>query len=297
LFSGAPDGTPVADYEIDRTLVTKLLAAQHGDLTGLSLEEVAAGWDNVIYRLGDSLAVRLPRRSIAARLIENEQTWLPAITDRVTLPIPAPYRIGKPTDFYPCRWSVTPWIHGVCADQWEPLSSEASTLAIFLRSLHAFNPADAPRNPFRGVPLQERAASIELRMHRLALITNLITPQLKQVWDEGVRTELDGQPTLLHGDLHPRNVLVNGGKLCGMIDWGDITSGDCATDLASIWMLFPTSTEHCAALAAYGPVSQATIKRAKGWAVLFGVLLLDTGLADNSRNATIGERILRRVVL
>lgn len=33
--------------------------------------------------------------------------------------------------------------------------------------------------------------------------------------------------------------------------------------------------------------------RARGWAVLFGVTLLDTGLAGNARNAVMGEQILR----
>ncbi|MFH7029495.1 MAG: hypothetical protein ACHBN1_29940 [Heteroscytonema crispum UTEX LB 1556] len=48
-------------------------------------------------------------------------------------------------------------------------------------------------------------------------------------------------------------------------------------------------------MAEYGNISEATLQRAKGWAILFGVLLLDTGLIDNPRHAVIGERILRRV--
>jgi hypothetical protein len=43
-------------------------------------------------------------------------------------------------------------------------------------------------------------------------------------------------------------------------------------------------------------VSDATWARAKGWALLFGVLLLATGLVDHPRHAAIGERTLRRVV-
>jgi aminoglycoside phosphotransferase (APT) family kinase protein len=299
MSHGQPaDQTPVADYEIDSTLVAKLLATQHPDLADLPLEAVTEGWDNATYRLGDSLAVRLPRRSIAAVLIENEQAWLPCIADRLTLPVPVPCRIGRPTDFYPCSWSVVPWLQGVSGDQKEPLSSEARTLAVFLRSLHTSAPTDAPPNPFRGVPLEQRAASVETRMERLAVKTELVTPRLRQIWDEALDAPLDMQPTLLHGDLHPRNVLVDrAGKLCGIIDWGDITTGDCATDLAAIWMLFGSSADHKAVLTTYGAVSEATVRRAKGWAVLFGVLLLDTGHTDNPRNALIGERILRRVVL
>ena len=84
--------------------------------------------------------------------------------------------------------------------------------------------------------------------------------------------------------------------ITGIIDWGDITSGDPATDLAAIWMLFAEPTPARTALAAYGELSAATLQRAKGWAVLFGVMLLDSGLIDNPRNAVIGERTLQRVV-
>jgi aminoglycoside phosphotransferase (APT) family kinase protein len=89
--------------------------------------------------------------------------------------------------------------------------------------------------------------------------------------------------------------LVENGVITGIIDWGDITSGDPATDLASIWMLFAEPHAWHDALAAYAQPSEATLHRAKGWAVLFGIVLLDSGLADQPRNAAIGERILRRV--
>jgi aminoglycoside phosphotransferase (APT) family kinase protein len=39
---------------------------------------------------------------------------------------------------------------------------------------------------------------------------------------------------------HPRNILVDRGRLSAVIDWGDVTRGDPATDLAAIWMLFPS---------------------------------------------------------
>ena len=110
-----------------------------------------------------------------------------------------------------------------------------------------------------------------------------------------VHAPLDMPPTWLHGDLHPRNVLVEHGAITGIIDWGDITAGDCATDLAAIWMLFVDPDARQEALVAYADLSDATRQRAKGWAVLFGVMLLDSGLIDNPRNAAIGARTLRRV--
>ena len=60
-------------------------------------------------------------------------------------------------------------------------------------------------------------------------------------------------------------------------------------------MLFTEPPARQKALAAYADLPEATLQRAKGWAVLFGVVLLDTGLSDNPRNAAIRERILRHV--
>src|SRR5215216_4629259 len=103
MNSGAPVqiGTPAAEFAIDSALVAGLLADQHPDLAPLPLHAIDAGWDNALFRLGDQLAVRLPRRAIAAPLIINEQTWLPRLSDQLTLPIPAPIRIGAPARGYP----------------------------------------------------------------------------------------------------------------------------------------------------------------------------------------------------
>lgn len=287
-------GTPPAEFEIDAALVAGLLADQHADLARLPLRAIDAGWDNAMFRLGDRLAVRLPRRAVAAALIAHEQSWLANLADRLALPIPVPYRVGAPARGYPWRWSVVPWLSGTPADQHEPHASQAGSFAAFLRSLHVPAPAGAPANAMRGVPLSQRAAGIEERMRRLERGTGLITPRIWRVWDEALSAPLDVPSTWLHGDLHPRNVLVRGGAISGIIDWGDITSGDRATDLAAIWMLFDDPRARDQALAAYG-CSEATLLRARGWAALFGVILLDSGLVDNPRNAAIGERTLRRV--
>jgi aminoglycoside phosphotransferase (APT) family kinase protein len=288
-------GTPVAEFQIDRDLVTGLLLDQHSDLAHLPLQPVDAGWDNAIFRLGAHLAVRLPRRAVAAALIAHEQSWLPQLANQLTLPVPVPNRVGRPALGYPWHWSVVPWLAGMPADLHEPLASQARILATFLRSLHTSAAVDAPSNPVRGVHLHQRSPTVEARMERLSITNNLVTTRIRQIWDAAVQAPLDVSPTWLHGDLHPRNVLVENGAITGIIDWGDITSGDSATDLASIWMLFADPQTRQDALAGYGQVPEATLQRAKGWAVLFGVMFLDAGLIDSPRNAAMGERILRRV--
>jgi aminoglycoside phosphotransferase (APT) family kinase protein len=131
-------------------------------------------------------------------------------------------------------------------------------------------------------------------MQRLEMKTSLITQKIKNTWNVALNAPLDAEPKWLHGDLHTRNILVKNGTIAGIIDWGDMTSGDIATDLASIWMLFSDRNARQQAIAEYA-VSEATRQRALGWAILFGVVLLDTGLVDNPRHAVMGERTLLRV--
>jgi aminoglycoside phosphotransferase (APT) family kinase protein len=102
----------------------------------------------------------------------------------------------------------------------------------------------------------------------------------------------------VHGDLHARNVLVQNGRITGVIDWGDLTSGDVATDLASIWMLFADAAARQNVITHYSrsqTMDEATLKRARGWAVLFGVMLLDTGLIDHPQHAAMGASTLQRL--
>jgi aminoglycoside phosphotransferase (APT) family kinase protein len=126
--------------------------------------------------------------------------------------------------------------------------------------------------------------------------SELITP-IKTSWQRSLMAPIDRPSAWIHGDLHARNILVEDGRISGIIDWGDMTSGDVATDLAAIWMLFDDPAARRFALEIYGGLSEATIHRSIGWAILFGVVLLDTGLVDNPRHAAMGARTLRRVAV
>jgi aminoglycoside phosphotransferase (APT) family kinase protein len=288
-------GTPRAEVTLDEAQVRALLSSQHPDLSGLALERVDAGWDNIMFRLGTEFCLRFPRRRVAATLLDNEQRWLPQIAKALTIPIPVPLRIGQAGHGYPWNWSVIPWLPGRTADLDAPRADEAVRFAAFLRALHRPAPPDAPENEFRGVPLRNRQQSIEERIPRVAAHLELIETHIRPIWETALAAPIDTDDRWLHGDLHPRNVLVTEGRVTGIIDWGDITSGDVATDLASIWMLFADHDAREKALQAYGEVSGATLHRARGWAVFFGIVLLDTGLVDNPRHAEIGRRTLQRV--
>ena len=288
-------GTPPPEYVVDEALARALLCEQHPDLDDLPIRFLAAGWDNTIYRLGDDLTLRFPRREIGHRLLLHEQLWLPRIADRLTLPVPTPVRSGKPGGDYPWQWSVVPWIEGSTADRDRPQVSQGALFGEFLRSLHQPAPDNLPRSTSRGVPLAHRVETVEGCLEWLEGKTELITPKILDVWNAGVDAPIDADDRWLHGDLHPWNVLVSDGKITGVIDWGDMTAGDPATDLAAIWMLFEEPGARAAAIDAYGGISAATERRARGWAVFFAVVMLSAGLVDNEAFVTIAERTLAHV--
>lgn len=288
-------GTPKAEFAVDEALVAALLAGQHPDLAGLALTVVDEGWDNVMFRLGEDFAVRLPRRAAAAKLIEHELAWLPRLAPDLPIAVPAPVRAGAPGCGYPWRWSVLPWIPGTSGDLEEPDDGEARALAAFFRALHVLAPTDAPRNPVRGVPLANRRRMVEERLARVAKATTLVSPALTRIWHEALDAPMDAPDTWIHGDLHARNVLVSEGRIAGIIDWSDMAAGDRATDLAAIWGLLASREARIEAIEACGIASEATWARARGWAFAFGVMLLDSGMADHPRHAAMGERTLRRL--
>ena len=291
-----PPGKPDAELSIDGDMVRGLLADQHPDLADLPLEPLASGWDNQMFRLGDDLTVRLPRRQIAVELLVNEQRWLPRLAPHLPLPIPAPVRTGIATTAYPWPWSVLRWFDGGPVDLNPPDEDQGRVLGGFLGALHA-QPLThgAPTNLVRGVPLATRASIIAARIAKLRRLGDYVSDEVVCIWDQAVSAPMDLPATWLHGDLHARNALTHRGKFSAIIDWGDICGGDRATDLAGLWTLLPTAASRADARSAYGRISAATWARAKGWAISFAVTLVEAGLVNDPRMVTIGERTLARV--
>jgi aminoglycoside phosphotransferase (APT) family kinase protein len=283
---------PDADVPVTTDLARDLLRDQHPDLAGLPIELAETGWDNAVMRLGDALALRLPRRAIAAGLLANEQVWLPVVAADLPLPAPIAVRIGKPALGYPYPWSVVPWFDGMPSDLAPPKADQGEALAEFLRALHRPAPQDAPSNRFRGVPLADRAVAFETQFAASERSEGPLASHLRACWEAALRTPIDAPRTWFHGDLHGRNVLVKDGRLAAVIDWGDMAAGDAACDLAAVWMLLPDPGARAAAMAAY-PAPEATWIRARGWAALMSVMLLS--ITDNPRMPAMGRRIVARL--
>lgn len=287
--------TPAAEVDITPELIRHLLARQHPDLQTQNIQIMEAGWDNVMARLGDNLALRLPRRAAAEPLILNEQKWLPKLASKLPLPIPVPLRVGKPQTGYPFHWSLQAWLPGSAADTAPPKSDQAPVLAGFLKTLHALPlPRQPPRNPIRECSLAAKHEDLQGRMDSLSQETGLITPDIKAAWMRACAAPYEGPPGWIAGDMHPRNILTVEGKLSAIIDWGDMCAGDPATDFMGVWGLFKDAGARDAVFKAYG-ADEGLHLRALGWAIFSGVILAQTGRIDTPRHAKTGAQILRRI--
>lgn len=278
---------PEPEIDITVDLIRALLRDQHDDLADLELDVLDRGWDNTNFRLGSDYIVRVPHRAVAAPLLGFEQRWLKVLAPRLPLPIPVPVRYGAPTDFFPWKWSVVPWFEGTTAalsELAEP-AVEAARLGEFFNALHTPAPPDAPENPYRGVSLAERRASFE---EHAARIPTAAAQGLQNVFDRAADAEPATSPVWLHGDFHAKNVLVADGRLAAVIDWGDITSGDRATDLAAAFMLVP---DHLDVVEAHAGASPDAWKRAKGWAANFAAVYIAQG-DDAPVMTQIGNRLV-----
>jgi aminoglycoside phosphotransferase (APT) family kinase protein len=294
----ASGAAPPAEIPIDRDLVSALLYEQHPDLADLPLQPAGSGWDNAMFRLGDHLAVRLPRRAVAAPLILKEQRWLAELGPQLPVALPVPVRTGRPMRQFPWNWSIVPWFTGEPVDGCRPDSLDVAAVVDFVRALHRRPPSDAPLNAVRGCPLGAREAALAPRIQRLRT-TGSFDAAVAAVWERALVATIDVAPTWIHGDLHPRNLLhdPSTGALSAVLDWGDLASGDCATDLACFWMLIEDPAQRRHALAAYGAISPQTWLRARGWAVLFGVLFADSAGRDDACWRALGERTMLRAAV
>jgi aminoglycoside phosphotransferase (APT) family kinase protein len=288
---------PRATVEVSSAVVQRLVRDQRPDLGDCPIARVANGWDNATFRLGSGLAVRLPRRAEAVPLILHEQRYLPDIARRTPVAVPVPVHAGRPTSDFPWPWSIVRWVPGTAAADAGPASREptARGLADFLLSLHMPAETDVPVNRLRGVPLTDRDAVLVER-----LTDHERYPQaaaLKAVWAQACAAKAwDGPAMMLHGDLHPGNILLaDDGSLAGVIDFGDVGAGDPAVDLAVGWLMFDAGTRHRFMGAFGSAVEGDTWMRARGWALILSTAMLSNS-DDNPRMFDVGMFGIRQIL-
>jgi aminoglycoside phosphotransferase (APT) family kinase protein len=256
------------EIETDSTLVRRLLAGQFPQWAHLPIGPVESyGTDHDIYRLGEDLAVRLPRIGWATAQAAKEAQWLPRLAPHLPLALPVQVTMGKPAEGYPYDWSICTWLPGENANGTiGDLEQAAVDLAAFVTALQKVDTTGAhPRPPGgRGGPLAE--ADEHVRRSVAALGDRIDADAVLRSWQESLDAPVWAGPEVwVHGDLLPGNLLVVDGRLSGVIDFGGLNVGDPACDLQPAWNLF-TGESRERFRAGLG-VDDATWLRGRGWAL------------------------------
>jgi aminoglycoside phosphotransferase (APT) family kinase protein len=240
-FEGWPAPRPCPP--IDADLVRRLVRAQFPRWAHLPIRPVVnGGHDNRTFHLGDSMTVRLPSAVGYEPQVAKEQAHLPRLAAHLPLPIPAPLAQGVPDEGYPFSWSVYAWLEGEPASigHIADLTDFATALATFLTALQQSDATGGPRpglhSAYRGGPLTTYDA--ETRQAIATLGDRIDGAAATEVWETALRAKWDGRPVWFHGDVAVGNLLVSGGRLSAVIDFGCSGIGDPACDLAIAWTLF-----------------------------------------------------------
>ena len=293
------DDTSATRLAIDAPLVRRLVAAQFPWWAHLPVEPVQfGGWDNRTFHLGEEMSVRLPSAQGYAAQVEKEHRWLPWLAPLLPLQIPVPLAMGFPAEGYPWHWSVYRWLDGEVAtiDSIADLHQFAITLAQFLTALHRIDPTGGPppgpHNFYRGGPLTVYDA--ETRQAIAALYGQIDTDAATAVWEAALSATWHGPPLWVHGDVAVGNLLVKGGRLSALIDFGCSAVGDPASDLTIAWTLF--SGESRQAFFAGVPVDGAAWARGRGWALWKALITLVEFMYTNPLKAREARRVIDEVL-
>lgn len=275
----------VDEFDIDEDLVRRLLASQMPQWADLPLRLAEPiGTDNVMIRLGDSLALRLPRTEDAAESMHKEQELVPRIAPLLPVEVPVPVGVGEPGHGYPWPWSVYPWIAGRNPDPGEAGSELARDLADFVQALRGADTfglaAEGPLHSYRADSIQLRDATTRRCIDECEGLID--TTRAAEAWDRAKRVpDYDGTPVWMHSDVQPGNVLVRDGRLASVIDWGAVALGEPAVDCIVAWTLLTPATRP--AFRARVGVDDDTWHRGRAWALSIALVALPYYVHTNAQ--------------
>lgn len=207
-----------------------LLAEQAPALAALPVRPLQAlGTVNRVFRLGDELAVRLPRLPAGGADTAREAVVVPRVARVLPVAVPVPVVLGRPSPgVFEAAWSVVRWIEGERAEAGRIAVDDLVAVVATLQELDGSGLPDAGRPAAR-----EADAAMQDAMRRLE---GFDRPAVVAAWREALDVPpWDGARVPVHCDLLPPNLVVRGGRLAGVLDWGGGGAGDPANDLVPAW--------------------------------------------------------------
>ncbi|MEH7436989.1 phosphotransferase [Neobacillus drentensis] len=278
-----------------------MIEKQFPQLQPAQMKVLGEGFDNSVFLVNNQYVFRFPRREIAANLIQTENRLLPVIEPLFPIAIPNPKFQGIPVEDYPWPFGGYEILPGKTPARLtkEQRMQSVEPLAQFLRTLHDFPVTEAlklqvPYDQLERINIIKRmpmlASNIEKAKQKGLLDQNAV--DLLQSFLSTIEKPLeDDTKTLVHGDLHIRNMLVDeNGRISAVIDWGDTHIGHPAVDLSIAYSFLPAEGRE-PFFTLYGDISPEVKKVARFKAIysilvllLYGEDLQDTDLVEECRS-------------
>ncbi|WP_405663675.1 aminoglycoside phosphotransferase family protein [Streptomyces sp. NBC_01166] len=281
------------ETKTDAALVRRLLAAQFPAWADLPVEPVGShGTVNAIYRLGTDLAVRLPRIEGGSKDVATESRWLPRLAPHLPFAVPTPLAEGVPAEGYPWSWSVCRWLDGTNPAPGAGSSEFAADIAEFVLALRRVETTEGPP-AYRSEPLASRDTATRAALDALHGVID--TGAAATAWTDALRAPAPQGPAVwVHGDLQPGNVLVSGGGLSAVIDFGCMGLADPAVDLIAGWYLLRAGARRT--FRTRVGADAATWARGRGWALSIALMELSYYRTSNPVMAGTARQVIGEIL-
>lgn len=284
-----------ADLFISAENIKKILLQQFS-LEAQSLKLLGEGWDNAVYLVNEELVFRFPRRKIAVALIEREMRVLPKLKKFLSLAVPEPIYLGKPSHEFQAPFYAHPLIEGVSGCRVlltpEQYRATARTLAAFLKYLHNLD--------LETLDLDKKDCEPEYNRLNLDLLWANLCERYEQIESKynlnKFRNMIDALyhnaskyegkkvlPCLVHNDLYHRHLIFNNNILTAVIDWGDCCVGDPVVDLGIVYQFLPQDV-HDDFYSVYGTVKPVNKNYAQFLGLYSAIALLWFGDNRNDKD-------------
>ncbi|WP_227394868.1 phosphotransferase [Jeotgalibacillus aurantiacus] len=261
------------------------------ELKPVKIKDLGTGFDHTVYMVNEQWVFRFPRRKLGleAMYIENKVlTSLEKVSFEGGFDYPKPVYFQKGQDENDSYVGFS-LIEGQVLTDLEDtdcLNEAAEKLGHFLKKLHAL-----PVECIDAGPDHLNRLSTALRRKHFYVIAEEAAPvipeklyqQLLSYLDQLEEWENPAGTVLVHGDLHPKNLIAREGKLAGIIDWGDAHIGHPASDLSIVFQCI-SHEKRSLFFDAYGEVNDETIKLARFKAAFLNTVLLRYAKSTNDQN-------------
>ncbi|CAM3788335.1 phosphotransferase [Alkalicoccus chagannorensis] len=271
------EGKPMTEKEAETRI-----ARAFPELGPLEVRTAGTGFDTFVFQVNEQYVFRFPRQEKGKWAMENENRILHRLWEEgVQLPFDVPqpqfYAPGEDGAFPFVGFSYVPGHELAEEKNVDLLGFHTEALAEMMKQLHTIELDDSWQLP------EDELLRLSSKKRRPMLLEYL--DELKEVCDPRTREllemylyhipEWENPPSsvLVHGDLHPKNLIAREGRLSGVIDWGDAHYGHPASDLALVFQALPAA-EHDRFFERYGAIDEETKQLA-----VFKAVFVSTALA------------------